>query len=466
MKTTNQQSDDDKPKRKKATKPEEKSIDTSQFKEMTLDELADILSLTIKHDRNNKLVVFLAMLSAYTDSSQINISLNAPSSTGKSFLAIEIAQLFPDKDKVQRSGSSPTAFFYEAGKVIKELNARLVSLERKILIFYEQPNPQLQEKLRALMSHDSRELYYSFTNRVKGTNRVDRVILRGFPSTIFCSAGLRLDEQETTRAILLSPEATDEKILAGIHSQAHRSANTEEYTNWLESQPERTALKERIVAIRDEHVDEIIVPDPDAVEKRFREMFPVVKPRHMRDINHLIQLIKAIALLNVWHRTKADGTILATRSDIDQAFDIWKVFSDSQELNLPPMVMEFYRDIIVPAYIHKFESSPDQIQLAMKHEEIGLTQQELNGYHIDVKEKPMNGEQVRKQVLPQLESSGVITQEKPKEGSDRRSRHIFPKWFPDGNDPKKKQNNVGSGGVSDMGNFSEEEWKRIQELFF
>jgi len=444
---------------------ESNKIDTSQFKEMTLDELANVLSLTIKHDHNNKLVVFLAMLSAYTDSSQINISLNAPSSTGKSFLAIEIAKLFPAEDKVERSGSSPTAFFYETGVLIKELNARLVSLERKILIFYEQPNPQLQEKLRALMSHDSRELYYSFTNRVKGTNRVDKVILRGFASTIFCSAGLRLDEQETTRAILLSPEATDEKILAGIHSQARRSANTEEYKAWLESQPKRTALKDRIIAIRDEHVDEIIVPDPDGVEKRFREMFPVVKPRHMRDINHLIQLIKAIALLNVWHRTQPDGTILAKQSDIDQAFDIWKVFSDSQELNLPPMVMEFYADIIVPAYITKFQSSIDQIQMAMQHEEIGLTQQELNSYHIEVKEKPMNGEQVRKQVLPQLESSGVITQEKPKEGSDRRSRHIFPKWFPEGNDPKKP-NNIGSGGGSDMPGVSAEEWERIKELFF
>lgn len=445
------------PNTKRADTP--KKIDTSQFKEMTLDELADVLSLTIKHDHNNKIVVFLAMLSAYTDSSQINVSLNAPSSTGKSFLATEIAKLFPDEDKVERSGASPTSFFYETGVLIKELNARLVSLERKILIFYEQPNPQLQEKLRALMSHDSRELYYSFTNRVKGTNRADKVILRGYPSTIFCSAGLRLDEQETTRAILLSPEITDEKILAGIRDQAWRSSNTEEYKTWLESRPERAALKERIIAIRDIHVDEIIVPDHDGVKQRFREMFPVVKPRHMRDIDHLVQLIKAIALLNVWHRTQQDSTILATQSDIDQAFDLWKVFSDSQELNLPPVVMQFYRDIIVPAFIRKFKSSDDQIQLAMKHDEIGLTQQELNNYHIEVTEKPMNGEQVRKQILPQLESSGVITQEKPKEGSDRRSRHIFPKWFPEGNNPKNP-NNIGLGGGANL-----DEWDDIKDFF-
>lgn len=81
-------------------------------KEITLREITDVLSLTIKHDDDNKLIVFLCMLSAYTDKSQMNVSLNAPSATGKTYLATEIAKLFPDEDKVVRSGASPTSFFY------------------------------------------------------------------------------------------------------------------------------------------------------------------------------------------------------------------------------------------------------------------------------------------------------------------------------------------------------------------
>ena len=417
------------------------------FDEMTLDELAKVLSLTIKYDDTNKLVVFLAMLSAFTDSSQINVSLNAPSSTGKSFLATEIAKLFPAEDKVERSGSSPTAFFYGHGVFDEDLQAKIISLERKILLFYEQPNPQLQERLRALLSHDQRDLKYSFTNKDKGKNKADNIILRGFPSTIFCSAGLRLDEQETTRAILLSPEVTDSKILAGMLSQARRSANADEYKTWIESQPERIALKNRIIAIRDEHVDEIIVPNYEDIDKQFRNMFPIPKPRHMRDISHLVQLIKAISLLNVWHRRQTNGTILANDRDVSQAFELWRGFSESQEFNLPPVVLQFYKEIIVPAYINKFENLHYIDQMAMKREEFGLTPQELNSYHILATEKPMNGEQVRKQILPQLESSGLITQEKPKEDADKRTRHIFPKWFPDGNDPKSP-NNIGTeGGV-------------------
>ena len=421
------------------------------YPEMSLTELAKVLSLTIKHDNINKIVVFLAMLSAYTDNSQINVSLNAPSSTGKSFLATEIAKLFPEEDKVERSGASPTAFFYEAGVPIMEkikgsdeerMVGRLVSLERKILLFYEQANPELQAKLRAVLSHDQRDLKYSFTNRKGGKNVADHVILRGFPSSVFCSAGMLLDEQEATRAILLSPEATDEKILAGMRSQVRRSANADEYHQWLNSQSSRNALMDRIVAIREEHVNEIVVPDPDGINEKFRVLFPVAKPRHMRDISHLVQLIKAIALLNVWHRRSEDGKVYATEADVDAGIEIWKSVSESQEYNLPPAVMRFYRGVIIPAYVEKYNENDDETKWDMKHDKIGLTPQELNNYHIKILEKPMNSEQVRKQVLPQLENSGLITQEKPTEAfADKRTRHIFPKWFPEGNDPR----NIGLG---------------------
>jgi hypothetical protein len=183
-------------------------IDSSQFQELKMDALTDILGLTIKHDDDNKLITFLCMLSAYTDSSQINISFNAPSSSGKTYITSEIAKLFPAEDKIELSGASPTSFYHRKGVLDKERNAKIVSLERKILIFYEQPNPQLQEKLRAVLSHDARELNFLITDKdKKGAHRAAEIIIRGFPATIFCSAGLKLNEQEATRALMLSPQS-------------------------------------------------------------------------------------------------------------------------------------------------------------------------------------------------------------------------------------------------------------------
>ncbi len=51
-------------------------MSNNSFKELSLAKLIETLSLTIKKDDTNKLVTFLALLSAYTENSQFNISFN------------------------------------------------------------------------------------------------------------------------------------------------------------------------------------------------------------------------------------------------------------------------------------------------------------------------------------------------------------------------------------------------------
>jgi|GEM_PF-288112 len=427
-----------------------KPIDVTQFPEIPLQEVVDTLALTIKQDDDNKLITFLAMLSAYTDSSQLNISFNAPSSTGKSFTAIQVASLFPEADKIELSGASPTSFYHGEGVYVKELDAKIVMLERKILLFYEQPNPDLQAKLRAVLSHDQRELHYRITNKdKKGANRAEEVIIRGYPATVFCSAGLRLDEQETTRAILLSPEISDEKIQAGVIRSMERGANTAQYEAKLEANPQRRVLKDRILAISREHVDDIIVSNHEEIFKRFNEKFKKAKPRHMRDADHLMSLIKAAALLNVWHRQQPDGTIIASQSDIDQVFELWGRLIESQDMNVPPAVMAFYKVYILPAFANKFATDYDAMA-DMEKRRVGLSNEELSAYYFRKEGAPLNAEQLRKQILPQLQAAGIIVREKPQIG-DKRSPHIYPVWYPEGvNDPLKRNYDGTGGGIGDL----------------
>lgn len=433
---------------KSPKKPEDKkAVHATTPTEITIDDVADVLSLTIKDDTSNKKIVFLAMLSAYTEKSQINVTLNAPSATGKTYLAAEIARLFPKEDRVERSGASPTSFFYGEGVLDKERKAKIVSLERKILIFYEQPNPALQERLRPLLSHDDKELIHSLTNRNKGTNRTENIIIRGFAATVFCSANMRLDEQETTRAILVSPEATEEKIRHAIEQRIKRGKDEMKFAAWLETQPKRIELMNRIVAIRDEHVNEIIITDSDAetIEKKFLEMIKKPKPSNQRDIEHLLQLIKVIALLNVWYRRQPDGSIIANQKDINVAFTLWGDYFESQNLGIPPAVLSFYKKYLVPAYISKFKRANSDEQIAMTANDVGLTSQELSAYFLNEESSVLNNDQLRKQILPQLQSAGLIEVEKPKtkdSNTDRRTRHIFPKLL---TDEDKKY--IGTGGV-------------------
>jgi hypothetical protein len=410
-------------------------IPRKQFKEMSLDDLADVLSITIKHDKENSLIIFLAMLSAFTDNSQINVSLNAPSSTGKTYLVAEIADLFPKEDIVESSGASPTSFLYGESEEDEE-GTKIVNFERKILIFYEQPNPDLQARLRGVLSHDKRELYFRMTNKgKKGENRAQLIVVRGFPSTVFCSAGMRLDEQEATRAILLSPEVTEIKLNEGVRLQAVKSADPDKFMDHIRFNEDRIKLMQRILAIKDEHIDDIIVPNPQAIEARFKSMVNKVKPRHMRDMGHLMRLVKSIALLNVWHRYDS-GHAQASEVDINQAFALWEYFAESQNLNLPPSLVTFYKKYMLPAYYQKM--ADPQFENDMADGKVGLTRQDIAREFLRQEQTMLNDEQFRKQALPQLENSGLLFQKAPLEG-DKRSRHIFLQWFPE-------ENNIGEGG--------------------
>lgn len=411
--------------------------------EMTLKDLADVLSLTIKHDYENKVVTFLAMLSAYTYNSQINVSFNAPSSSGKTYITHEIAKLFPEEDKIESSGASPTSFYHGEGVYDEDRKAKVISLSRKILILYEQHDPQFQAKLRPVLSHDQWEIKLRITNKQKsGENRAQLIIIEGYPATIFCSAGLRLDEQEATRAILLSPETTEDKLKEGVHLQAMRGANEDEFDMTIESDAARVGLMERIIAIRDEKVDDIRIPDPKLIESRFYTNLGSIKPRHMRDMGHLMRLIKAIALLNVWHRRQPDKTIVATQADVDQAFDLWSRFTESQELGISPALLLFYKKYIVPCYQAKREreKKSDAFDMLEAVEPMGISRQELASYYLRLENTPINDDYLRKQILPQLTNCGLIRQGKPSVG-DMRSMHVYPQVLPE-------ENNIGKAGVT------------------
>jgi hypothetical protein len=400
-----------------------KPIDVSTFEEITTKELASILDLTIKHDNENKLVTFLCMLSAYTEDSQLNVSFNAPSSTGKSYIPMQVAQYFPDADVRQYGGASPTAFFHDNANYDKKDDCYITDLERKILIFLEQPHTKLQENLRPLLSHDKKEIPYKITDKdKKGSNRAKTIKIRGFPATIFCSAGMRLDEQEATRAILLSPETAPEKVQEGVHMATLRNANKAEFLAKIDASPERQQLKDRVLAIEQEHVNHIIVPDPDSIEHRFLSNVKSAKPRHQRDVSHLLSIIKCITLLNVWYRRDDNGNVVANQSDVDQGFAVWQKINKSQELNLPPYTYEFYKKYIVPIYLEK-NADRDPESKTIDHF-VGVNRKEIVHRHYVLENRLPNDDTFRRQILPMLEVAGLITLEK--DPHDKRNVLIFP----------------------------------------
>jgi len=425
-------------------------IDTSQFKPLSSQELVEILGLTIKQDEENKIVTFLCELSAYTENAQFNISYNAPSSTGKSYIPTEIARLLPEEDVLEIGYCSPTAFFHDVGEQDEKNKGRiLVDLSRKILIFLDQPHTQLLERLRPLLSHDKKEISIKITDKNQRQGlRTKNVVLRGFPSVIFCTAGLRIDEQEATRFLLLSPEVNQEKIRQGILESIKKEADAESYKGWLDENPERKLLKERLRAIKLANICEIKIGGYQKVVERFLTENKVLKPRHQRDIKRLISLIKSFALINLWWREQKGTTIIANEDDIEQAFKIWDAISVSQELNLPPYIYNLYQEVILKAWDKKNGSRSEGFEEITG--KLGLSRQEVLQKHFEVYGRMLDTNQLRQQILPMLETAGLIVQEA--DPSDKRKMLIYPTALSTKSLDQKNSENGGGVNPSDENN--------------
>jgi hypothetical protein len=149
----------------------------SGSKPLTIEDLTRILSSTVKRDDANKVITFLGMLLTYTEEDQINIGFLAESSTGKSYIPLQSSQYFPEEDIIESGYASPTAFFHDYSKVEKK-NKKLsfyVDLEKKILLFLDQPHPQVLERLRPVLSHDKKEIQLHVTDRNKNKALLDLI---------------------------------------------------------------------------------------------------------------------------------------------------------------------------------------------------------------------------------------------------------------------------------------------------
>ena len=404
-------------------------LDESKIEPMNSEQLKKVLNLTIKEDDENKMVTFLCQLSAYTENSQFNVSFNAPSSTGKSYIPTEVARLFPEKDILELAQCSPTAFFHDLGQWDEKRNLSIVDLSRKIIIFLDQPHNDLLVRLRPILSHDKKEILSKITDKSqKHGMRTKNILIKGFPAVIFCTAGLNIDEQEGTRFILLSPETSQLKIRGGITQKIEKEINPEAYRNWLDSNPDRKLLKDRIRGIARAKIKDVRIKSKDELERIFLNEKSILKPRHQRDIGKLISIIKTFALLNLWFRQREGDEIIASDEDIHEGVALWEKMAISQDYNLPPYVFKLFKEVILPAY----ESGSIGLVSGAKP---GLTRPEILRKHSEVYKRPLLPYTLRTQILPMLEGAGLISQER--DPLDGRQFLVYPT----GNHIEKEGNN-------------------------
>ncbi|MEM0096551.1 MAG: hypothetical protein QW660_07965 [Candidatus Bathyarchaeia archaeon] len=363
---------------------------------LTVQDVENVLGTTIRHDNQNKVIAFLAKLLTYTEEDQINLGFMAEASTGKSYIALETAWYFPKGDIIILGYASPTAFFHEYGTLMhrqgipikfelkpsketikedlevekghvtkaeveeaykremrkwKELlkdSYYLVDLHQKILIFLDMPHDMLLQRLRPLLSHDSKEIVLKITDkREKGGLRTKTVVVRGYPTVVFCSARFSMADQEKTRLLLLSPEISQEKLRESIALRIEKESDREAFYKWMESHPDRVALKKRVELIKSARIKYVKIPEElrSKIILEFEEKHKHLTPRHQRDINRLLGLIKAHALLNFMFRKREGDAIIVNEEDVTAGFQLYYGISEANEMGLAPEIYNIYEKV-------------------------------------------------------------------------------------------------------------------------
>jgi len=401
---------------------------------LSASDLCDIMGTTIIEDKPVKLIVFLGYLLAQLDEDKYNVGLQAESSAGKSYIVLEVVEYFPEQEKRIYAGASPTNFYHEAGVWCKlkdvatkmnlkglfdqaELNNEkqyviLVDLENKILIFLDQPHWMLAQRLRPLLSHDSKILRYGITDRrEKYGLRSKIVLIRGYPTVAFATAQSTQEDQERTRMWLLSPGAGQEKLKESLKLLAEKISNREKFKEWVDAHPKRRWLRDRVMAIRDERIRNVVIPKSKWEEllSDYMKKRPKLSPRTQRDWPRLLYLVKGFALLNCFHRKKIDDhTIEADDSDVKEAVSLYEEVANANELGVSPETLKFYQEVILP-----LAANGDGVS----RKDIACKFHELYG-------RPISQKRLKEDVLPSLESAGLVTSERnPK---DMRETLIHP----------------------------------------
>jgi hypothetical protein len=390
-------------------------------KPLTIDELKQILDTTIKYDDPNKAITFLCMLLTYTEEDQINIGFLAESSTGKSYIPLELDSYFPKEDVIELGYTSPTAFFHDYGELetdpqdrrdvldSKKAKRLRIDLHRKILTFMDQPHDLLLQRLRSLLSHDRKEILLKITDkRERAGLRTKNVVLVGYPTVIHCSTKFTMQDQEKTRLLLLSPEISQQKLRNTLALKIDRESDRETFRKRMMDDPQRKMLATRVWSIKRENINQIIIPLElrEQIYQKYIDDHKFLKPRDQRDITKLLAIIKGHALLNYKHRERKENSIITKLEDVEAGFQLYYAVSEANELGLSPEIYDIY----------------EKLKSHFEKSENGLLRKDIQKHYFETFHKVLGGKTCT-EILNAWATAGLVI-EQPDPNDKRFIRYI------------------------------------------
>jgi DNA-binding MarR family transcriptional regulator len=344
-----------------------------------------------RHDENCKLSTIITMMSAYT-SDPLNNNKKGESGIGKSHGTTSVVRYFPKDSYTILGGASKRSFVHEIGTLVdvngveikpedrpvrprrkrfakgkegvEEYERALEEYQRlqriyddristaihsinftgQTLIFLETPDEDIIRVLLPILSHDTKEYIYKYTDENKKGFITRTVKLVGYPAIILLSAHAKYMYELTTRCITDTPEDSEEKIKDANALAIERDAYPTRFADDRTERQIRQVLKTIIEFVKNANLN-VLIPF-DGLEA----LFPSSNVRDMRGFNHLLSIIRSITVLHLFQRPirKLNDHIyaLSTIDDVSLAYELYGRIWETSTTGTDAQLLRFYREVV------------------------------------------------------------------------------------------------------------------------
>jgi hypothetical protein len=379
-----------------------------QEKALTLLKDPNILTKFLQHqdrylvlDKTVRKLILLTCCSAYS-TYPLNLSLQQVFSAGKTTTTTQTAKYFPNCWFL--GALSPKALIHEKGEFNEEKDGFIIDLQKKIIVFLDEPQFETLAMLKPLLSHDQFETEYKYVDKQSG--ETVKTILRGFPSVIFCTTKSKYIMEFSSRWLTASPETTPEKIAKVIAAKGTKASQP------TQPDPEFETWQAAFKLLSKEAPLKVTIP----YANKLAQSFTARKPIHMRFFDLFLALIKATTILHAYQREKdQNGNLKATIQDYEEAYKIFHEIEQPTTLGLGQNVLDFYENIIKPLWQEEMQGNKNF-----------LTYDMLIWKFEETTEETMSRGTLRDTYLKPLEQKGLIDiEDDPK---DKRRKTIALKF--------------------------------------
>jgi hypothetical protein len=363
-----------------------RDVRASYFGRETLYEIIFIYGRIIKDDEYSVKQTYFHALSAYTTDPS-NLQIIEVTSTGKTYVIVNVTAYFPRQDVLNLGGLSPTAIVHDKSRLVdrdtgedaeeelaelykqldqveaiengreravakREAKAAIrallkkcvleVNLENKIINFLDKPKNKTVEMLKPILSHDKYETYYKITDK-SGTGGLatKTVKLKGWPAVLVASTRVPATDETwaeiVSRFDTISPNTNPKKFRAAVELTAARKGLPNDVLSAKLNLHEFEKIREITAAIKDEllRLKEANITPGNFTPNIFWIPFyaklgselPAEVGRHMRDSTRFLTALQMSAAANIFNRPRVlvDGkpSLIVIRKDYGTAKNLY-----------------------------------------------------------------------------------------------------------------------------------------------